>query len=200
MTDATPRKYDSRPDPAYWEALGRFIECHARVELVLILFLSEMTGTRHVMARAVFSSMRSDAAITAIRHALEVAPRSPDQMSEIDDVLRQMKEISNARNDVVHQPSLLTSDKGRIVTNAARTHLQNRIRERRVSPQLLDAMTADLEKISLHLITIIVSPPSQSLADRALEAPGLLGPWGYKQPQELLRKENERNLKHRPKA
>ena len=57
---------------------------------------------------------------------------------------------TSGRNDVVHR-ALVRKGKGRIVSTIARAHTARAIRERSVSPELLDDMTGDLMKVALRI-------------------------------------------------
>jgi hypothetical protein len=177
-------------DPEYWQALGQFIEYFASIEGLMFNFLAFYAKVEDPIAKAVFSGVRADAAMDYIRRIVAVNDPGDERRHELDNVFKQLKSISDARNDIVHYMSFVTSDLGRIVSNISRAHLTKNIKERPVSPAILKTMTTDLEKIGLHLVMHWVLP-NASLAERARQEPILNNAWRYKPPQDQTMKVNK---------
>jgi len=143
----------SAPDSRapYYEALGRFVDAFADVETAITLVLWHYAATPHEIARAVFSGVRVDAAIQFIRRLSNVIeiPR----WDELDGVLAQLATINSVRNDLLHYGAKGSADGTLTVTNWFRALTTDRVKSYPISPQILLDMTADLQKIILHLQT-----------------------------------------------
>jgi hypothetical protein len=152
-------------DPAYWQALGEFIEAFASAELLLFNYLVMHAAIPHSTARVLLPEIRADRIVDCIRAVWNV--RTPDVhiRQELDVALAQVKEINKRRNSMVHNVSLVTSDKGRISSNITRAFTHKCPKEYRVAPDIIRDMIADLEKISAHVVyaLIIIAEPRTSL-------------------------------------
>lgn len=97
----------------------------------------------------------------------------------MDAVLSQFMAINSLRNSVIHNRSFVTIDGDRISSNHAR---RKPAHEERVSPELLNDLAADLNKISYHITSALINP-GQPLRIRIAEAWGdspLSDAWRYK--------------------
>jgi hypothetical protein len=178
------------PDPDYWKSLGRFIEAFASTEALLFSLLAFYAKVDNDTAKAVFSGARSDVCMNNIRRIIAMKDPAKDRRDELEYVFEHLTAISSARNDVVHYPSFVTSDAGRIVSNISRMHLVENIKERPISATALDQMVADLHKISMHFILHRLLP-DVPLADRAKQEPVLSAAWQYTPPQDHEMKVNK---------
>jgi hypothetical protein len=169
-------------DPAYWQAVGHLIEAFSSTEVTLLHYLIALTGMRHHVGLAVFSGTRSDQLMSFTRRILAVTPPREEISREIEFAFTQFALIANMRNDIVHHPSVVTNDKGRIAWNVTRAHIPDKIREPQVSAELIDSMIADLNKISLHLVGFL-SQGNLSFEERARQVSVLTDAWRYTPPQ-----------------
>jgi hypothetical protein len=169
-------------DPAYWQALGEFIEAFSSAELGLMHYLIWCAKLRHDVGRALLSGIHVDQMINFIRRVWQIIPPDADIAEKLSGVLEQFKLISDVRNSMVHYVSLVSSDKGRISSNATRALTDRHIREHRVEPKILQEMTADVRKISNHLsyAEIATVDPRRDRSELAKSFPALVVSWRYK--------------------
>jgi hypothetical protein len=177
------------PDPAYWQALGQFIEGFALGEVGAFAYLAACAGIRNLTARALLSGARADQLIVAIRKVWQIKSPDDDIREKVDTALTQFKHISAVRNSAVHYASFVISDRGRITSNVSRALTREHVREFRISPEVMTAMITDLEKISHHLTYgLVATIDSRVSRDELLrDLPNLAASWQYKphehQPQ-----------------
>lgn len=194
-----PRSIKFEADPAYWQALGEFVEEFASVEAMLLLAVSLYAGLRPLVGRAILSGMRPDAAVSYIRRITEVNPLGDDARQEIEHILGRVSVLNDFRNQVVHNPSFTVDGLGRIVSNAGRAHLYARIRETRVSPTILADATADLKAIG-ELLSYHLFRDTLTADGRTHFGVILARAWRYKpaqQPQPQKQKRTPRQGVHR---
>lgn len=151
-TTPPPRVASAVKDPAYWQALGKFIEAFAFAETLLFNYLAALSGTSHAISRALFGSDHADTLIDAVRRVRATLPPDDDLMNKTELALTQFKLISRTRNSVVHYVSIETSDKGRISSNITRARQDKLIVEYRASVAALEEMTIDLERVAQTLL------------------------------------------------
>jgi len=195
-----PRSISIVEDPEYWQALGRFIERFATVESVLFHYVASIAPMSAHIARAFIPGTRTAELIEIIRRVWQAdilwqniegtnVPASDvhaEQKGELEPVLSQLKTNNTVRNSLIHYASFVTSDKGRVSSNAARALTAENVKEHRATPEILGQMTDDLEKIGHHLASFIVRWKA-SFDQRASEWPALKNAWRYKPEQENLR-------------
>jgi len=181
MSQPVKRTVSLTPDPAYWQALGEFVEAFAHIEHFLFNGLTLASGVSPRVAKALFSGTRALDAISLLRRISEISPPSANR-DELEDVFAQITAINMIRNSIVHYASIMTSDSGRITTNWARALTPERIAEHRISPDMLKDMSADLDKAGNHFVSLWTLG-SLTLAQRAEELPPLARAWRYKRPQ-----------------
>jgi hypothetical protein len=157
---------DIRPDPVYFEALGRFAQEFAIFEAVMFNTLAFYAKVPNNMARALFSGTRARAAMDSIRRIIQIQDPGEENKKDLEYVFKQIAKINTLRDGIFHQGSVLTDDKGRITSNIVRNLTPERLVERSASTETLNAATADLTKISLHL-ACHQTHPQASLAQRA---------------------------------
>lgn len=175
-----PRLISFTKDPAYWQALGEFIELFASAEHVLFNYLSLYVNIHPQLAKALFSGFHVDQMISLIRRVWIVTP--PDDMRDkLDDALSQFKAINDVRNSMVHNVSYVTSDKGRLSSNTRAMTVEH-VKEFRVEPDILKDIIADTEKIRDHLIytVMIIADPRNSPNQLIGDFPTLPASWRYK--------------------
>lgn len=178
-------------EPAYFEALGRFVNEFAGVESALLFALKTYTKVSWPVARAIFSGARIETAMDFINRICNALDPGQERREELDDVFTQLRVINEIRNSLLHYGSATFSDKGRVTSNVRTAHLATRIREYSVSLDIINAMTADLQKISFHL-TLQCLRPDASFAERAAEIPEIAGTWRYKPVQQPRARQGNR--------
>jgi hypothetical protein len=143
------------PKAPYYEALGRFVDMFAHVESAMAFTLWHYAKTPRNIARAVFSGVRVDAAIDLINRLIitAVTDVSEDLQKELNYVFPQLKIINTARNDIYHYGVSGIADGTLGVTTRLKALTEDRVRTFPVSSSILNDMSADLDKIILHLYT-----------------------------------------------
>ena len=177
------RSIDLRDDPNHWLALGEFIEEFAGVEAVILHLLIHYAGIPHDKGRAIFSGTRARTAIDFINRLNEVDDPGKETKELLSEIFLHLRAINDARDDLTHYSSFLTSDKGRVVSNITRAHVLRTLKERQVDIKTINAMSADLRKIGTHL-SLIPALPRASRAEREKEVPAAAVPWQYKLPSQ----------------
>jgi hypothetical protein len=157
---------DLRADPPYFEALGRFCHEFSTLEAVMFNTLAFYAKVPNQMARAVFSGERVRAAMGKIKRIIQIQYPGEDNKKDLEYVFRQLEAINALRDEILHQGSFVTDDKDRITSNIVRNLKQERLVERSASIETLNAATADLKKISTHLI-FHQTHPQTSFVERA---------------------------------
>jgi hypothetical protein len=177
-------RIDLTPDPVYFEALGRFAQEFAMLEAVMFNTLAFYATVPNNMARALFPGTRVREAMSSIERIIQIQDPGEENKKDLEYVFKQIRKINTLRDGIIHQGSVLTDDKGRITSNIVRNLTPERLVERSASTETLNAATADLRKISLHL-TCHWTHPQASLAQRAaLEGCEVFNdPWQYELDQ-----------------
>jgi len=179
-----------KPDAAYWQALGKFVETYASVEAMMFYILSLHSKVPADIAKALFSGTRLDASIKYLRRILAVRDIDETISKELEALFAQLTVINAARNDVTHYGSIETLDFGRVSSNYVRAHLPENITMRPMNTEVLTAMTQDLERISSLLFVHTILPENNKAGKRAnLWDQG--GAWLYKPPQDHEMKLNK---------
>jgi hypothetical protein len=180
-----------KDDPTYWQALGRFVETFAGVELLVFTLTCFYAKTPERLGRIILSGQRTDACSGYIRTIMRIEQFPSTLTEELEGVLNKLSEISRGRNFLIHYGSFETSDKGRIISNISRAKSSTSIEEIRASVADLEIMTIDLIKIRSHL-TMLRVMPGASFDDRAAQMPILLDAWQYK-PEPKEKKDHQSN-------
>ena len=190
----------AKPDPAYWQALGQFIEVYASVESMMFYLLTLYSKVPADIAKALFSGTRLDASIKLIRRIMAVNDPGEVRREELNVIFAQLTVINDARNDVIHYGSNETIDYGRISSNYTRAHLPENVTVRPMSAVVLEAMRHDLERIHSHLFVQCVLPDNKGAKPSLTTL--LAASWQYKPPQDHEIKMNKpaRRVEHRSQA
>jgi hypothetical protein len=171
-------------DPAYWQALGQFIEAFAHAEILLFNYIVGMSRMTHDMARLMIGGDPVDRLIDCARQAIVVMNIDDDLRVKADIALTQLKEISKIRNYLVHYVSFDTSDKGRIISNITKIRKGKQLIEYRASVSDLADMTADLDgRLSSLLVYCLLGLRWSTRPERdqlTAEMPALNDAWRYK--------------------
>lgn len=196
--DMDPHYWDgtkviSKPLPpniaAYYQDLGAFVQAFAAVEATMHGALRRFCGITSAVARSIFSGTRAEAAKQLITRIMDTKNLDSAMRSELKYVFNQLGVINSARNEIIHHGTQFEGEQF-TVSNALLAHLPERIRELEVSPKILEFMTADLNKITLHILVCLMrldSSESEHFFRNHL-APILQRPWLYK-PTQLIPRE-----------
>lgn len=176
-----PRRLSVVDEPAYYEALGRFVTEFAAVEAAMFMALKFYAKVSWPMARVLFSGTRVRAAIDLINRTCEISDPGEDRRAELREVFKRLRAINEIRDSLLHHGSVTYSDRGRTTSNVLISHAPRSLKESPVSLEILDAMTADLRKIGYHLNMQVISPTA-SFAERAAEIRELTDAWQYTPP------------------
>jgi hypothetical protein len=168
-------------DPAYWQALGQFIEAFAVVEASIFTTLAYYAKVTPSVARALFSGTRVDASISYIRRIWEVRPlKAPGRRADLDAIFQQLKAMTDMRNRILHYGTIVTSDRGRITSTHHRALVPDKIEERRASVQDLMDMTHDTALIANALLWDLHPETRAKRGTRGYTQPILGSAWRYK--------------------
>lgn len=137
--------------PRYFQALGRFVAMFSAVESVVQTLFWQMTGVDERVAPAVFSGVRMDAAQGLIKRVLEVRTFPKLDRAELDAVLSQLTTITKVRNDILHHGAYPRGSRGFVTSNRIVAFTPDRLRETSASPEVLDALHADLNRMAILL-------------------------------------------------
>lgn len=183
MARARRTRIDSSTDADYHRALGEFLHEYSGLEAVMFWALTHYAGVRWEIGRAIFSGVRVEQSISFIKRVMEVADPGDERRTELIEIFRHLSAINETRNSLIHYGSFVTDDMGRITSNVRVAHITKRIKDRPASLELLQAMTADVLKVSQHLI-MHCAHPRASFSERASENPVLTAPWQYTIPEQ----------------
>ncbi|HEV7165864.1 MAG TPA: hypothetical protein VGO35_10785 [Gammaproteobacteria bacterium] len=176
-------------DPKYHKALGQFIEAYATCEIYLYYLLQKFAKVSPQIGAAVFSGVRTEQSISFIQRIWQVEDPGENIRNELKEAMDQMKRINEARNDMVHYASDVYFGYGRIVSNETRALTPDKVREHRVSPELLAGMLQDCFRISATFAKH-VNPDSYAASSEYLRHA-----WKYKSPSEHEASENKNRHK-----
>jgi hypothetical protein len=166
----------------HYEAFGQFIEAFAIVETAMALTLWKYAGVSHRVARAVFSGVRAKEAGDFIKRILEARKAPQAKRNRLKYILDQLGEINSARNDIVHYGIQSVWEGNAVVTNALKAATKSKVTHFSASAEILDNMTADLRKITMHLnYEWLEKPrPAQDSLRMGLDNRVLQAPWKYR--------------------
>lgn len=142
------------PPRQYWEALGNFVSMFSLVEENMQIALWRCARVKSPIAPAIFSGTRVDAASSYIKRIAEAENWPNRKRKELDDVFKQLGELTRVRNDILHYGASMRGPEEWVVSNKLVAHTQDRIRETKITPAILNIMTNDLHKVIFHLIVL----------------------------------------------
>jgi hypothetical protein len=187
-------KLDPIEVAGYYRALGEFVEAFADVEGELFLYLYTLVGVDYNMARAVFSGVRVQEAVSFIRRIMEIRPSKIPE--GLDEVLAQILIINDTRNLILHHSVSGRYSKGqliRTISNIDRALTARRAKELPISEKILSDMTDDLFHIKTFLfheaalLMELLPPETRARIERLGPVP--VGAWLYKPaPRSTLEK------------
>jgi hypothetical protein len=171
---------------AYFLALGRFADTFAHTELLTHFVLRWHTRTSSDIARAVFSGVRTKEALGYFRRLSDVGAIRTGEWVELLPLVEQLGGIADRRNDILHHGASDIAAGGGVVSNDAMALTPGRAH---ISPEILDDMTADLQKINVHFLLRHMG--RQALRGKHPELDAVLDrAWRYKLPQRPQRQTN----------
>lgn len=127
----------------YWEALGRFIHGFASVERQIIYLLTLESGLSEASASVILENTKLSAAIATIRRLRKA--KGKEDSKALTRALDQVTRISETRNAIVHLGAILQYDRFEVYPKHKPGKRAGIIRS--VSPEVMNAMTADLNVI-----------------------------------------------------
>ncbi|QEX18613.1 hypothetical protein FRZ44_39200 [Hypericibacter terrae] len=136
----------------YHMALGRFIEMFALVELSMQLTLWHYAKVPPRTARAIFSGVKTEAAMGHINRLVEPPRANKAIRDDLEYVFKQLAAINKLRNDLVHFVSHTTREGARVISNSIMARSRRQIRRAVISPETFIALEHDLMKIQSHLL------------------------------------------------
>jgi len=180
-------------EAAYYEALGRFIGAFAEMETAMALTFWRFARSPTEIARAVFSGVRAKEAGDQCHRIMEAIGVPAPDIAAFKVLTDQMGALNKARNDIVHYGAAAIGSESAYVTNALKAHVEKKVNEFPVSPEILAKMQHDAVKITCHLEYEYLgrdwpkSPLGQMTLQRVLQSP-----WLYKhQPRQPKRPEGK---------
>jgi hypothetical protein len=171
---------DFSPNEDYWQALGHFVEEFTRAENELFLYLIFISQVKNKMiGKALFTGDRCADLVAKVKRVWEVEPPTPRKHRELKRALAQLTAIQRERNLIVHKISFVYGDIGRVATNRLRAHTERHVVEPRVSPRLLNKMSADLVRVTEHFLSSWYHP-NEPWKNRKNFYRALRNGWQYK--------------------
>ena len=174
-------------ESGYWEALGHFVENYAEIEQAISGALWSYAKVSPQIARALFSGTRADAASKYINRILDATKAKKEIKDEFNHLFSQLGHITEARNLIIHHETIW-SRRGWLVSNRRIALDRKRTKERPVSVEILNQMSQDLEKISLHLMLLVFRKERVGNTHikllKNVFAEELASAWLYKPPQQ----------------
>jgi hypothetical protein len=135
----------------YYIALGEFVHAYSDVELELQRSLWHAAKVKEPIAQAVFSGVRTEAAISNINRISEARKWSEPKKTKYKYLFDQLQIINKLRNDIVHRGASLQADGTWISSNEKYVHIPERITTTPVSAGILNNASADLFEIRYRL-------------------------------------------------
>lgn len=188
------------PPTAYWEALGRFVSLYSMVEESMQAALWRCAGVKPPVAPAIFSGTRAKAASEYIDRIAEAQRWPKSKRAEIKDVFKQLSELTQTRNDILHYGASMSGPGEWVVDNKLAAHVEKKIRRTKISVKILNQMSEDAYKIMLHVVGIekrgkdVPAPPS---VEAILKRAWLYRPVRQSAPREAKRRRRPRSTKRR---
>jgi hypothetical protein len=148
----------------YYAALGEFIHAYSDVEAELQRTLWHHAGVKEPVAQAVFSGVRTEAAISNINRIGEARKWSELKKRKFKSLFDQLQIINKLRNDIVHRGASLQADGTWLSSNEKFVHIAERTTTTPVSAAILNAAGADLFEIRYCLAFLTFGhrwPPHQ---------------------------------------
>jgi hypothetical protein len=181
----SPRTISMAKDPAYWQALGQFIESFAGTEIILFNYLAVLSKTKLEVAKIFYGGDQAERLIEKVTQVMPLQPVDKELREKTNTALSQLKKINYVRNYLVHYVSMDTSDKGRLISNITKAKKSASVVEYRASIAVLGEMTEDLERIKqliLYCLVVLNGHAPVKRDDLAASFPALNAAWRYTPP------------------
>jgi hypothetical protein len=183
----------------YYEALGRFVDLFSRLEAAVTFTLWHYAKTSPDIAKIIFAGAKIEVGSAYIKQLAKATAATQELQDDLEYVLQQVGDINSARNFILHYGAESVAEGNAFVTNALKA--KGEPTSFPISPTILDQMSSDLRKISLHLnYRHLGRLPLRSaeVSDSLNEA--FRAPWQYKhpvQPKERSKTESVRQIRKR---
>jgi hypothetical protein len=184
----------------YHEALGRFMDTYARAEHACRLVLQHYAKLSPEAARALLSGVRTDEGRSQIKRLADIAFMPKADWADIEPTLQQLGIINKARNLIMHHGATEVAEGQGNVSDVATALLPERVSSFPISPTILAQMTADLEKIIIHLRAQHsgLGEIKPKILRDGIDA-RLAEPWQYMPPPSLQAGSNKQEKTDQPK-
>jgi hypothetical protein len=146
-----PTKAEIAKGDKYLRAVGWFVTIFAVIEKVSFETLTHFTGTSPTIAACIFSGTRITDAMSYLKRISEATNWSEGKIQLLDHIKRQLGEITQLRNDLLHYGTTGQTADTLLVTNAHLAHISSRIRETKISTDILTKASTDLMAIMFFL-------------------------------------------------
>jgi hypothetical protein len=163
---------------AYLFELGAFVDAFAKVETAMHLSLRWYTKTSTPTTRAVFSGVRTNEAGGFLKRLAEVGEIDAANWALLKPIVEHLGKINEVRNRLLHLGASGIAEGEGHVTNASRALTAARVEKTTMNPDILRAMTSDLQKIYHHLLISHVGH-QRSGGEYADQETTLSAPWLY---------------------
>lgn len=186
---------------AYFIALGRFAHYYASLEIAVQAILWVHVRTDVFVARAIFNGTRVNDAIGRIKRIREVTaePMDSPESKLLEYVFQQIAQITKARDDVFHYGAWAGPDGELTVTNWARAHVQDAIQGFKISVEVLEGLTADIERCS-EILVVFCTTKARRIQLSATDIPAeWLKPWRYKSTEQAIHRKPRHGKPPAPK-
>jgi hypothetical protein len=167
------------PDfPAYWQALGCFVDRFTGVELNLQTLLWLFAGVPMPTAQAVFRNTSANRAIEIIWRVAEAQNWTEGRKAQLKPIFDQLDKINKLRNDLLHLGAKCEGEGRWAISNQLLAHTEKKIRTQTITIPILKAATVDLTSIELRLTLFAFADQMSPEARTSFEAETKL-PWRY---------------------
>lgn len=158
----------------YYQALGRFIDNFARMEVLLKRFLIKMLKVDDAVGRVVTGGLRADNLATYVLRTNEITPLPGSNPAFVEEAVKHFSAINTVRNDILHAGAILRDGK-LVISNAPVARTPTHKHEFTVSEEQIQQMADDLDKMLPHFFLCLMLPTQaaelrpkvQFLLDRA---------------------------------
>lgn len=165
---------------AYWLALGQFVDAFSNIEAATQTLLWEVANTPQETARAVFSGVKTDTAISFVRRLFDSKGQQLPPM--LDRAFQQLAAINTFRNELLHHGA--TFDGQDLVVTNRLLALPGREKATPVSPEILASLCFDLGTLQYCFALFLRERQVGALNQIELDALRVRAqlPWRYKPP------------------
>lgn len=132
----------------YYISLGRFVDRFADAEDHIFIALQNVADLNSSIGRALLSGTRVRGAIDFIKRLYEAKDEVPPP--RLLEALSQLAAINTTRDHILHS-AVRMENNAFTSSNQIRAHAPRTLKVIPISPEILDAMTADLETVMIVL-------------------------------------------------